>query len=174
MRLWVLTDGVTKGVFAAGVLRDELVPDRALSLLRERLDDDGDSGTCAEAMVSGSVLMRPPLSFALRLRARSLCSLKKLRLLSRGDSGGGSGGTRKLEDGMVAGGTALACRQWRQGVEVIGWADVNSRCVGCGEQPALNVSLRCRAIHCSKSMRVSRHLFCSACFRGQNQPQSRR
>lgn len=102
MRLWVLTDGVMKGVFAAGVLSDELVPERVLSLLRERLDDDGDSGSCAEAMVSGSVLMRPPLSFALRLRARSLCSLKILLLLSRGASGGGRGGTRKLEDGIVA------------------------------------------------------------------------
>jgi hypothetical protein len=80
-RLLVLTDGVTKGVFAAGVFSDELVPDCALSLLRERLDDAGDIGICAEAMVSGSVLMRPPLSFALRLRARSLCSLKKLEWL---------------------------------------------------------------------------------------------
>ena len=98
MRLLVLTDGVTKGVLAAGVLKDEAVPDRVLSLLRERLDDEGEGGTGAEAMVSGSVLMRLPLSFALRLRARSLCSLKKLLLLSGSDSGGGRGGTRKLED----------------------------------------------------------------------------
>jgi hypothetical protein len=91
-RLLVLTEGVMKGVFAAGVLREELVPDCVLSLLRERLDDDGDGGTCAEAILSGSVLIRPPLIFALRLRARSLCSLKKLLFAAGSGSGGGRGG----------------------------------------------------------------------------------
>jgi hypothetical protein len=47
----VLTDGVATGVFS-----DELAPEGALSLLRERLDDVGDGGIWAEAMVSGSVL----------------------------------------------------------------------------------------------------------------------
>jgi hypothetical protein len=44
-RLFVLAAGVMKGVLAAGVLSDELVADRALSLLRERLDDEGEMGT---------------------------------------------------------------------------------------------------------------------------------
>jgi hypothetical protein len=79
-RLFVLKEGVAMGVLAAGVLKEE-VPDRVLSLLRERLDDVGEMESCAGAMLSGSVLRRTPLSFALRLRARSLCSLKKLWLL---------------------------------------------------------------------------------------------
>lgn len=45
MRLWVLTEGVAKGVFAAGVLKDEFVLERVLSLLRERLDEHGEMGT---------------------------------------------------------------------------------------------------------------------------------
>jgi hypothetical protein len=44
-RLCVLAAGVMKGVFAAGVLSDELVADRVLSLLRERLDEEGEMGT---------------------------------------------------------------------------------------------------------------------------------
>jgi hypothetical protein len=90
MRLLALTDGVKAGVLAAGVLSDDVVPDCALSLLRERLDDVGDGGIPAEAILSGSVLIRPPLSFALRLKARSLCSLKKLSW----SSGGGCSGVR--------------------------------------------------------------------------------
>jgi hypothetical protein len=119
MRLFVLTDGVTKGVLAAGVLRDELVPDRVLSLLRERLDEVGDGGTGAEAMVSGSDLISPPLSFALRLRARSLCSVKKLLGLLENDAGRDGGATRTgtLGDGivMVIGSSTLVCvgREWR-------------------------------------------------------------
>lgn len=101
-RLLVLTDGVINGVLPAGVLREEVVPDCALSLLRERLDDVGDIGICAEAMVSGSVLIRPPLGFVLRLRARSLYSLKKLAGVLGAASGGGLGDTRELVDLMVA------------------------------------------------------------------------
>lgn len=97
MRLFVLTEGVIKGVFAAGVCKDELVADRVLSLLRERLDDDGDSGIPAEA-ISGSFRVRTPGSFALRLRARSLCSLKKLLSVSGNASGRGRGGTTNLVD----------------------------------------------------------------------------
>jgi hypothetical protein len=75
MRLFVLTEGVTQGVLSA----DELVAERVLSLLRERLEDVGDSGTCAEAIdAASSGLIKPPLTLTLRLRARSLCSLKKL------------------------------------------------------------------------------------------------
>ena len=104
MRLLVLTDGV----MAAGVFREELVPERALSLLRERLDDEGEGGICGEAMVSGSLLVRTPVNFALRLRARSLCSLKKLLLVVGKDSGDGSGGTTKLGDGMMDNGRLVA------------------------------------------------------------------
>lgn len=117
MRLLVLTDGVIKGVFAAGVLSDEAVPDRVLSLLRERLDEVGDSGACAEAMFSGSVLTRLPLSFALRLRARSLCSLKKSLFALTSDLGSGGGVTRKLGERMVMGGCV---QTWRLQVDVIG------------------------------------------------------
>lgn len=96
-RLFALAEGVIKGVFAAGVLREELVTDRVLSLLRERLDDDGDIGTPAGVM-SGSVRIRTPLTFALRLKARSLCSLKALLSVSGDVSGLGRGGTRKFGD----------------------------------------------------------------------------
>jgi hypothetical protein len=99
MRLFELAEGV----LAAGVLRDEVVSDRVLSLLRERLDDEGEMGRPGCAM-AGSVLMRTPLSFALRRRARSLCSLKELLFDSGSDSGPGSGGARKFDEGMVTGG----------------------------------------------------------------------
>jgi hypothetical protein len=94
-RLFVLAEGV----LAAGVLRDEVAADRVLSLLRERLEDEGEMGTPGWAM-AGSVLIRTPLSFALRRRARSLCSLKKLLLVSGRGSGPGNGGTRKFDEGM--------------------------------------------------------------------------
>lgn len=99
-RLFVLREGVATGVLAAGVLKEE-VPDRVLSLLRERLDDVGDIESCAGAMVSGSVLMTP-LSFALRLRARSLCSLKKLSWLVGSVVGNGRARTRKLKAFILA------------------------------------------------------------------------
>jgi hypothetical protein len=44
-RLFALAEGVKKGVFAAGVLSDELVVDGMLSLLRERFDDVGEIET---------------------------------------------------------------------------------------------------------------------------------
>lgn len=49
---------------------------RALSLLRERFEDEGDGGTCSELddMLAPDLML--PISLALRLRARSLCSLK--------------------------------------------------------------------------------------------------
>jgi hypothetical protein len=119
-RLLELTEGVMKGVWAAGVCSDEGAPDGVLSLLRERLDDVGEGGICTAAMVSGSVLVRPPLSFALRLRARSLCSVKKRLVLlgSASASGGGRGCTRKLGGGLRAGASALLCRVWRRAHEV--------------------------------------------------------
>lgn len=106
MRLLVLTEGVAKGVLWAGVLSDEAAADRLLSLLRERLDDVGESGTCPDAMVSGSaVCATPSLVLGLRLRARSLlCNLERLLC-----GGGVGGGARKVEDGMVTGGRALVC-----------------------------------------------------------------
>jgi hypothetical protein len=71
-----------------GVLIVEVVAaERELSLLRERLEDEGDAGTerldGAADMVSVSVL-RPPLRWALRRSARSLCSLKTLNLFVAG------------------------------------------------------------------------------------------
>lgn len=104
-RLLVLTDGVMKGVFAAGVLRDEFVAECALSLLRERLDEDGD-GSSIDAM-AGSVRMKTPGSFALRLRARSLCSLKVLRT----DLGAADEGSGRLEPNWC---WAVACRSGRR------------------------------------------------------------
>ena len=89
MRLLVLTDGVM-WVLWAGVFSAEAAAERLLSLLRERLDDVGDSGTCPDAMVSGSrVFTTPSLVLALRLRARNLlCNLE--RLLCGGGVGGGA------------------------------------------------------------------------------------
>ena len=76
-RLFVLT----AGVLAVGALREAYVADSALSLLRERFDEAGDTGTELGAdmmpVTAGSVLRSPPLSFALRLKARSLCSVKE-------------------------------------------------------------------------------------------------
>jgi hypothetical protein len=104
-RLLVLTEGVTAGVLAAGVFSDEVVPDCSLSLLRERLDDVGEGGTPAEAILSGPVLMRPPLSFALRLKARSLCSLKSV-CGCRGVVVVGVEGDSKTRDGLRQAGGA--------------------------------------------------------------------
>jgi hypothetical protein len=73
-------EGVATGVFFVGVLEDELGVDWLLSLLRERLDELGEIGSLSSMF--GSARMKTPLSFALRRRARSLCSLKKLLLNS--------------------------------------------------------------------------------------------
>jgi hypothetical protein len=109
MRLLVLTDGVMAGVLAAGVFSDDVVPDCTLSLLRERLDDVGDGGTPAEAILSGLNLIRPPLSFALRLKARSLCSLKeRLRSLESDSSGCRGGHEGSTTDWRQAGGRLRA------------------------------------------------------------------
>lgn len=90
-----------------------------LSLLRERFEEAGEAGTCSgvpDMMVSVSVLT-PPMSLALRLRARSLCSLKRLLLLSSGAVvGPGIGGTRNAgRDEMV---TSSGCKG-----EEGGWGD---------------------------------------------------
>jgi hypothetical protein len=83
----VLTAGVLKAEVAADVWRDAKVADRVLSLLRERFDDAGETGTELGAdmmpVTVGSVLREPPLSFALRLSARSLCSVKEFLSVSR-------------------------------------------------------------------------------------------
>lgn len=100
-RLGALAEGVKQGVWS----REEVAVERALSLLRERLDEEGDGGTCNEFCgcdMLASVLT-PPMSLALRRRARSLCSLKSLRSAPGEAAGSGKGGTTKLEvDGMVA------------------------------------------------------------------------
>lgn len=93
-RLGALPDGVRKGV----------LEERVLSLLRERFEEAGEAGTCSgvpDMMVSVSVLT-PPMSLALRLRARSLCSLKRFLLSSGVLVDPGIGGTRNSErDEMV-------------------------------------------------------------------------
>ena len=53
--------------------------ERALSLLRERFDDEGEGGTCSELVDMLASVLTPPMSLALRRRARSLCSLKSGR-----------------------------------------------------------------------------------------------
>lgn len=84
------------GVLAAGVLSDEVVRERRLSLLRERLDEAvGEMGSSGLAM-AGSVLMRTPLSFALRRRARSLCSLKRSASVYAGGLEAVSGGEGRV------------------------------------------------------------------------------
>lgn len=115
-RLGALAEGVRKGVLAEGVLVDV---DRVLSLLRERFDEAGDAGTASgvEDMLSKSVLT-PPMSLALRLRARSLCSLKAFLFSSGALLGPGIGGTTKFGDEMVTAlgastGGAVAFRQER-------------------------------------------------------------
>lgn len=80
----MLTAGVLlKAALAVGLLSEAYVADCVLSLLRERFDDAGETGTELGAdmmpVIAGSVLREPPLSFALRLSARSLCSVKDCR-----------------------------------------------------------------------------------------------
>lgn len=92
-RLGVLPAGVLKAVLAVGVTREAYVADRVLSLLRERFDDAGETGTELGAdmmpVTAGSVLRDAPLSFALRLSARSLCSVKEVLSVSRHTSSPG-------------------------------------------------------------------------------------
>lgn len=79
-RLGALPAGVKKGVLAAGVLMDEAAAEeeRALSLLRERFEDEGEAGTASGADDMVVSALGPPLTLALRRKARSLCSLKVL------------------------------------------------------------------------------------------------
>lgn len=108
----MLIAGVLKVVLAAGVLRAAYVTDRVLSLLRERFDDAGETGTepgaDMTAVTAGSVLRKPPLSFALRLSARSLCSVNKFLSVSRRTSGPGIRGTRRFGEVIVTEGRRLA------------------------------------------------------------------
>ena len=89
----MLTAGVLKVEVAAGVWRDANVADRVLSLLRERFDDAGETGTELGAdmmpVTARSVLSEPALSFALRLSARSLCSVNEFLSVSRRTSSPG-------------------------------------------------------------------------------------
>lgn len=107
IRLGALAEGVKYGVS-----REDVAADRALSLLRERLDDEGESGTCNEweLDIFASVLT-PPTSLALRRRARSLCSLKSLRSAPREATASGNRGTTKLEGGTVT----VSGRPWLAG-----------------------------------------------------------
>lgn len=89
----MLPAGVLKAVLAVGVTSWAQVADRVLSLLRERFDEAGETGTELGAdmmpVAAGSVLRDAPLSFALRLSARSLCSVKAMLSVSRRTSGPG-------------------------------------------------------------------------------------
>ena len=91
-RLCVLIAGVLKDS-TVGMLREEQVADRVLSLLRERFDEAGETGNELGAdmmlVLTGSVLRKPPLSFALRLSARSLCSVNAFQSVSRRTSSPG-------------------------------------------------------------------------------------
>ena len=95
----MLMAGVLKVEVAAGVFKEAKVADRVLSLLRERFDDAGETGVELGAdmtpVIAGSVLREPPLSFALRLSARSLCSVKKFLSGSRRASSPGVRGARR-------------------------------------------------------------------------------
>lgn len=76
IRLGALAEGVRKGVLAEGVCIEEVAAECVLSLLRERLEEDGEVETAsgADDMVFVSVVV-PLLTLALRLKARNLCSL---------------------------------------------------------------------------------------------------
>jgi hypothetical protein len=96
MRLGALAEGVKKGV-----LRVEVA---ALSLLRERFEEDGDGGTAswvAEVEAMSELVFKPVFSFAFRRKARSLCSLKVDLSAPDKAAASGRGGTKKLEAGMV-------------------------------------------------------------------------
>lgn len=94
-----------------------MAADRALSLLRERFDDAGEGGTCSDwELDMFASILTPPMSLALRRRARSLCSLKSLRSAPHKAAASGNGGTTKLERGIV---TVLADCGVRAG-EMIG------------------------------------------------------
>lgn len=90
---------------AAGVLLLLLfvartVAEWALSLLRERLDEAGETGMdegadMVKPVTAGSVLRDAPLSFALRLSARSLCSVNEGPSVSARVRGGQRGGERR-------------------------------------------------------------------------------
>jgi hypothetical protein len=86
-RLGVLPAGVLKAVLAAGVASWAYVADRVLSLLRERFDEAGETGIELGAdmmpVTAGSVRRDAPLRFALRLSARSLCSVMEMLSVSR-------------------------------------------------------------------------------------------
>jgi hypothetical protein len=111
MRLGALAEGVKKGV-----LRVEVA---ALSLLRERFEEEGDGGTAswvAEVEAMSELVFIPVFSFAFRRKARSLCSLKMGLSAPDKAAASGRGGTKKLEPGMVTvgrrarRGCAVACR----------------------------------------------------------------
>lgn len=95
----MLTAGVLRVVVAGGGVPSEgWVVEEVLSLLRERLDEVGETGAELGADMTAvraeAVPRRRPLSFALRLRARNLCSVKALVSVSRRTAGPGGRGVR--------------------------------------------------------------------------------
>lgn len=113
-RLGALAEGVRKGVLV------EVAAERVLSLLRERFEDEGDGGTARGAEAMSEPVFRRLLSLALRLRTRSVCSLKRLLSAPGKAAAEGKGGTTKLDSagGMVtvlAPTTAAACAGLQEG-----------------------------------------------------------
>lgn len=109
-------------MFADGVLKAEVALERELSLLRERFDDEGEAGTASgvDDMFCVSV-WTPPLTLALRLSARSFCSLNVVLVAMSaavGEESGGGRATRGTGDGMVV--VLGRIRARRSGVRRVG------------------------------------------------------
>ena len=86
-------------------------------------------GSSTSAMF-GSVLIRTPLSFALRRRARSLCSLKKLAFVS-GERCGAREWRNKKVWRLDGDGRRLLAGRGAPKTEMIGLIVIASLCVHC-------------------------------------------
>ena len=106
--------GVLAAGWCVGGCVGGTVAERALSLLRDRLDEAGETGmdegadmltpetaTATATATAGPVLRDAPLSFALRLSARSFCSVNDRPSVSAGVRGG---------EGWKSGGRRCWCR----------------------------------------------------------------
>ena len=102
IKLGALAEGVMEGVPPAGVLM-EVVVERELSRLLERLEEEGDTGTASGADMLSVRILPPPKALALRLNSRSLCNLKMREERARGSASGSEieGSSGSLRNGMV-------------------------------------------------------------------------
>lgn len=92
---------------------------RALSLLRERFEEEeGEGGTCSEFDDMLVPDLRLAISLALRLRARSLCSLNGFGAAPGEAAGSGNQDATDLEDGYGGGiwRAAVRARRARLGI----------------------------------------------------------